>query len=158
MPATSGEFPAAPSSVRDARRFARAALAEWGALEWEWATAQLVSELATNAVLHARTAFRVELRLESDALVLRVADRSPRPVAVRQAGDEATTGRGLALVSLLASDWGVEGADGGKAVWCTIRASEDVGGHAGLDAAARAGRRAASRLAQPRSAALALAA
>ncbi len=34
--------------------------------------------------------------------------------------DEATTGRGLAIVSILASDWGVETTRGGKRVWFEI--------------------------------------
>ena len=34
--------------------------------------------------------------------------------------DEATTGRGLAIVSILASDWGVESTQGGKRVWFGI--------------------------------------
>lgn len=122
----SGDFPAETASVGKARRFVRAALQEWGATDVEWTAAQVVSELATNAVLHARSAYRVELAYDGDALTVRVSDASSRGVMPRRFSDVSTTGRGLGLVASLASEWGVDPGAEGKAVWCLLRPAESV--------------------------------
>lgn len=95
---------------------------ELDAGDFEFAASQLVSELATNAVIHARTRFSVSLSLEDDCLRLTVADRSPRSPVTKSHSQDATTGRGLSLVQALADDWGVQHHQGGKAVWAIIRA------------------------------------
>lgn len=81
----------------------------------------LVSELATNCVVHAGTGF--ELRLERTAGVVRVevtdqgvgmpAPRHPRPLE--------PSGRGLQIVDMLATTWGVRQEQGGRGhtVWFT---------------------------------------
>ena len=78
----------------------------------------LVSELVTNAVLHARTRFTVEVEVVDDTARVSVEDSSPLPPAVRTFSDLAGSGRGLHLVEALASRWGVDSRDGaGKRVW-----------------------------------------
>ena len=82
-----------------------------------------VSELVTNATLHARTAMRVDvLRTSEGRIRIAVRDGSAMIPQPRAYGVTATTGRGLRLVDAVCLDWGVDGvpaADGvGKTVWC----------------------------------------
>lgn len=85
----------------------------------------LVSELVTNAIVHGRSGATVDLSLDADR-VLRVAvtDDSPAllPEVDRHPRTSAEGGRGLLIVSLLATRWGVKPLDGGKAVWFELDA------------------------------------
>src|SRR4051812_20415725 len=82
----------------------------------------VASELATNALLHARTQFTLTLTLDGDRLRLTMADGSAtRPRMRRFNSAEATTGRGLRMVAQLSHAWGVEKDGHGKAVWCEFR-------------------------------------
>lgn len=92
-------------------------LEEWAVPDLEWVIAQLVTELATNAVLHAGTSFDIRLSLDADRLRCEVLDRGPRVPRMRRFGAEATTGRGLQMVEQLATDWGVARVSTGKVVW-----------------------------------------
>lgn len=107
------------SAVSGARGHVRRVLREHGADELEETAELAVSELATNAVLHARTPFTVAVRRAPSGRVrVEVADVSPAPVQLRRFGVSATTGRGLALVASVSHDWGVEVAErAGKTVW-----------------------------------------
>ena len=117
------QLPPAADSVRTARRFLRETLATWDAEPLEWTASQVLSELVTNAVLHAGTPVTVALALRPDGrLRLEVTDGSPRIPQQRRYGRQATTGRGIALVAGLAADWGVEHRSGGKTVWCEMAA------------------------------------
>lgn len=87
----------------------------------------LVSELAANVTLHARTEVRVTVRVEDEALWAEVKDWSSRlPHACLAPGD-ATSGRGLRLVEAIASRWGVERDDDGKVVWFVLRLDHPPG-------------------------------
>jgi anti-sigma regulatory factor (Ser/Thr protein kinase) len=114
------DFEPRPDCVQAARQFVRRTLDEWGAQDAEWAAGQVVSELATNAVLHARTPFTLILSLDAQDLLVRVRDGSARSPLMRHFGDEATTGRGLALVAQLSREWGVDREGRGKVVWSAI--------------------------------------
>ena len=70
--------------------------------------ALLVTELVTNAVLHARTAIVLIVDVGPGRVFLRVRDGSDAIPAPRRYGVEAATGRGLALVEQLATAWGVD--------------------------------------------------
>ncbi|MGW7204686.1 ATP-binding protein [Streptomyces sp. NPDC054837] len=115
------------SSVRLARAAVRTWLAEYG-LQDRAATAELlVSELATNAVVHARGRYRLTLSLTSGRLRCTVADEGPGlPATPGEASDaDSENGRGLLLVDALADRWGsgrVE--DGvGTEVWFELEAA-----------------------------------
>lgn len=115
------------SSVPEARHAVTSALASWGRDDLGWTAALLVSELAANVALHARTAFTVRLRLlPDDALRLEVSDLSARVPRVRRFGEEATTGRGLHLVEDLSRAWGVDVHPGGKTVWVELAPASDA--------------------------------
>src|SRR4051812_17068818 len=82
----------------------------------------LVTELSTNAVLHAATPYRVTLDQRDDGTVrIGVSDGSPRKPRAREYGVDATTGRGLGLVGSLAAAWGTSSLPYGKTVWCDLR-------------------------------------
>lgn len=78
----------------------------------------LVSELVTNAVLHARTDARVTAAVHDGRITVAVGDDDPHhaPV-VADRGAMATNGRGVMLVDTLASSWGVDLRDDSKVVW-----------------------------------------
>lgn len=77
----------------------------------------LVSELATNAFLHARSPFTVSAALEANAVRVEVEDESAQLPAVGHPDPEAAGGRGMFLVEALACCWGSEPTPGGKRVW-----------------------------------------
>lgn len=110
---------------RAARDFVRAALAGWdGAGDLQdlaESVTLLVSEVVTNAVVHASSDVEVLVRLTADAAVVEVTDTSDTAPAPRVAADEDTSGRGMALVDALARSWGVRPAPGGgKTVWFEV--------------------------------------
>jgi hypothetical protein len=81
----------------------------------------IVSELVTNALVHAGTAFTVTIDVGQDAVVLRVADGSAVPPVLGTLGVEEPGGRGLGIVAALAGAWGVTTEPGGgKSVWASI--------------------------------------
>lgn len=130
MPQSVLTLPPQTSSVVQARRAVRLALAEWDAERLEWTVSQLVSELATNAVIHAGTTFEVRLSLTGQHLRCEVSDTSPRNPRTRAYAADATTGRGLLLVERLATAWGVLRRVGGKTVWFELDVNVDGAGAA----------------------------
>lgn len=116
-------------SVPVARRFVRETLASWGVEDrFEWVATTVVSELTTNAVLHARTGFTVRLTLTDDALRIEVSDGSPRIPVPRQFDRHATTGRGLRMLGSLSPAHGIEPTPTGKTVWAELHAIPAGGG------------------------------
>ena len=95
-------------------------LRRWGRDDLTTSGALLVTELVTNAILHARTMVRVILERGVDFVRVEVRDGSPIRPALRNHGLDATTGRGLALVAKLAQSWGVDVDGAGKVVWARL--------------------------------------
>ncbi len=111
-------LPATPRSVGQARRFVRTVLAEVGREAWTDSAALAVSELVTNAVLHAHTEVELTVGTGPACVRIEVRDDNPAlPVVGNHPDLTAESGRGLLLVSTLADDWGVESTGDGKAVW-----------------------------------------
>ncbi|HEX3563728.1 MAG TPA: ATP-binding protein [Acidimicrobiales bacterium] len=105
-----------------ARRFLLATLSSWDREEFVDDGLLLLSELVTNATLHARTEILVLISLHPEWLRLAVTDASPRLPARRHYSEQSTTGRGLSLVGSLAREWGIEQhPDGTKTVWAELR-------------------------------------
>ena len=117
---TEGQFAPDPVSVRLARDLARAALADLdaGALG---DVLVVVSELATNAVRHARSPFTLRIVRADGEVRVEVEDRSTAAPAPRQPDRGAPGGRGLPLIDALADAWGFEPRAGGKQVWANVR-------------------------------------
>lgn len=117
------EFAAGPGAPRAARRFVADALRQWGHSDVLVNDAQLVvSELATNAVIHAHSPFSVLVRGEDAGVRLSVADQSPAKPELRNPSEDQPSGRGLHVVSALTSRWGVDTLDDGKSVWAHLPA------------------------------------
>ena len=113
------DLPPEPSSATRARQLAREHVAACPP-EIVDTVALLVTELVTNAVLHARTALHLVIETEPGMVRLRVEDHSPGAPVLRNYDTDDVTGRGLALVEMFATRWGVDPRPGGKAVWCEI--------------------------------------
>ncbi|MFF8727423.1 SpoIIE family protein phosphatase [Streptomyces sp. NPDC015171] len=86
----------------------------------------VLSELVTNAVVHAGTEVQIEWRLEeTGALVIEVRDQHPSRAPRDALGGEGPYdtpeyGRGLRLVATLAESWGVTYRTGAKTVWARL--------------------------------------
>jgi anti-sigma regulatory factor (Ser/Thr protein kinase) len=115
------DLPAVPESARLARRFAASVLTQWGLPALVDDVDLVVSELITNALLHARSnrqgGIRLELLRRGDSLVCRVSDGSALPPAPEQAAETAESGRGLLLVQAVSASWGWSYEPHGKVVW-----------------------------------------
>jgi anti-sigma regulatory factor (Ser/Thr protein kinase) len=108
-----------PSEVFAARHFVVYALEGWG-LEME-DVPLLVSELATNAVLHARSDFEVTVIRSARCVRVEVFDQNTRLPSFAVAPTDAYSGRGLMLLRGLSTNWGVEShSDIGKTIWFEV--------------------------------------
>jgi DNA-binding NarL/FixJ family response regulator len=107
-------------SVSAARRFVRRQVEQWHVGTVHDEASLVVTELAANAVDHARSSFHVHLVLTHAALRIEVRDRGTGTPEPQTIGRSQERGRGLHLVSALATSWGVEDARGGKVVWAEL--------------------------------------
>ena len=117
-------FRAEAAAVSDARRFAVEAwngLCDGSGDEVNGGMPLVVSELATNAVLHAGSGFAVTLTHDDDVMRVAVADDERERPAPVDAASSAVGGRGLRIVDLLADRWGVDDLADGKSVWVEFR-------------------------------------
>ena len=88
----------------------------------------LVSELVTNAIVHARTDVTLRVTIRRGVLRIEVADGSPVVPTPRRTSALAGTGRGLQLVDRLANRWGVQKSRGGKTIWFELSPIEQAAG------------------------------
>jgi anti-sigma regulatory factor (Ser/Thr protein kinase) len=117
------DFPARHEAARDARHFVSEALARTKVGATLLDDARLVvTELAANAVVHARSSFSVRVRIDESGVRLWVRDSSRARPMLRHTGPLSTSGRGLHLVDALSVEWGVEVMTHGKTVWADLRA------------------------------------
>jgi anti-sigma regulatory factor (Ser/Thr protein kinase) len=78
----------------------------------------VVSELVTNAMLHAQPPYTVSLRAFETTLRLEMLDGANAEPSMMVAGPLDTYGRGVMIVQALSRDWGVlTRTSGGKTVW-----------------------------------------
>jgi CheY-like chemotaxis protein len=113
-------FPGEVQSARAARRFAAGVLEAWHCAELEDSVLLLVSELVTNAVIHAHSDVEVVLRLHPQRVRVEIIDAASEYVHRRDATSEEQSGRGMALTEALASAWGIDTLVAGKAVWFEV--------------------------------------
>ncbi|MGD9483627.1 ATP-binding protein [Streptomyces sp. TRM70308] len=125
-PRYSETLPREPGSASTARRLVRAACAAWRLDDLADDGALIVSELVSNAVRHARRgSIRVVVeRHEAACVRIGVVDFSKAPPVRRVPGTEDEGGRGLALVTELAEEWGSDPLPWGKRVWAELRGRE----------------------------------
>lgn len=113
------------SSVPGARRFVIDGLRQWGREHLVDDAALCVTEMAANSALHSGSPYLhvrlrdtepgVRISVEDAGGLVPVAAVAPPPVA-----SQGTTGRGLAIVSVLAESWGIEEHVDGRRVWAEL--------------------------------------
>ena len=108
-----------PASVRKARGFTADVLADDGVEASVIEVAVLlVSELVTNAVVHARAPICLAVHTDAHWVRIEVEDPGHRRPVLRAL--DAVDGRGLRVVDKLATDWGTERRATHKVVWFEI--------------------------------------
>ncbi len=119
-------FPAHDQMVAFSRTEAAKTVADWGLASLVDDVTLVVSELVTNAIRHGRPPDEQDITLTlcvtDKGVCGEVCDHgkgTPRRVA---ADDDTEGGRGLAIVDMLAADWGVTDLPDGKRVWFKLRA------------------------------------
>lgn len=137
---------AGPRGVRDARSWVHQVCSEIGRDDLLECAALGVSELVTNALLHAAPPIQVQVRGTVDHPRIEVRDGSTRPPTLPSSEtsplaldpdalfddlDEAllTFGRGLDMVARASVAWGAEVEEDGKVLWFepTSALAEDAG-------------------------------
>jgi PAS domain S-box-containing protein len=114
-------LPSDLSSPGVARRVLSAALRESGRSEWTENAELALSEVVTNAVLHAHSPITLTVRVHRDRVEVEVEDLNPTPPSARDYDSQATTGRGMGMVAAVTSECGVRPLPGGgKAVWFRV--------------------------------------
>jgi anti-sigma regulatory factor (Ser/Thr protein kinase) len=111
------------SSPNAVRKWARGILTDWRVpSDAQHDVLLALSELAANAVLHARSDYLVVLRSTEAAVGVAVGDSDPGVPEPRSvADDSAKGGRGLHIVEAVGSNWGTEEIpDDGKFVWVQV--------------------------------------
>jgi anti-sigma regulatory factor (Ser/Thr protein kinase) len=112
---------ATPASLATAREFTRDALRRWNLFECRADTLVVVNELVTNAIIHGEGPVTLTMTLHDSVLHIVVRDHSPIQPASESPTDERTSGRGLAIVEAMTTDWGYSrSANAGKDVWADI--------------------------------------
>ena len=109
------------NSIPAARRFVLAAIGSVAA-EQRDAVSVMVSELAMNAVEHARTRFEVTVEITNGLLRVEVTDSGGGTAVARPLPDAASLrGRGLFIVGKLSDAWGTSSSAGpATSVWFTV--------------------------------------
>lgn len=123
------------TAPRQARRLLDTALAEWGLGHLADAADLITSELVTNAVMHGTEPALFNLYTDREPgaglLFIEIEDAGAHMPEMRDADDDATSGRGLLLVDVLAEDWGTEPLGSGKRVWASLAIAEKPGDERG---------------------------
>lgn len=113
------------ASVPGARRFVTDGLVEWGRDHLVDDAALCITEMAANSALHSGSPYMhirlrdlepaVRLSVEDDGALVPLPAVAPPPVE-----SQGTTGRGLAIVSVLAKSWGIEERADGRRIWAEL--------------------------------------
>jgi len=80
----------------------------------------LTSEVVTNAVLHGRSEVRLRVVVTPGVLHVEVGDDNSRHPQRASPDDGALDGRGMAIIDVLATRWGVRDTPNGKVVWFDV--------------------------------------
>ncbi len=117
----SQDFGLRPPAITEARRLVADALRRWGHDPALITDAELVvTELATNATLHARTPFRLTIHRYGPMLRISIDDRGPDLPAIQELDPYRPSGRGMHLIGAISRRWGVEVTRSGKTVWAEL--------------------------------------
>jgi anti-sigma regulatory factor (Ser/Thr protein kinase) len=83
----------------------------------------VLSELVTNAMVHAGAGCTIEMQHHDDRLRLEVRDQSSQAPRMRVVRASDLGGRGLHFVDGITEAWGWEPTVDGKRVWAVVRAA-----------------------------------
>jgi len=127
-------FDARVESLGPLRRMVTRVLEDWGCESVLDDAVLCASELASNAILHARVPFDVTILQVNGGVRIEVADERPHelPAVVPPTGSatditsQSTTGRGLQIVAAVSDRWGVTATDDEKSVWAELRPGGEV--------------------------------
>jgi anti-sigma regulatory factor (Ser/Thr protein kinase) len=112
-------FPAVAPSVRDARDFVTETLADTPTSLDDLRL--MVSELATNVIKHTPSSFHLAVHQTQTEICVEVTDHGCGRPTLLPVNAASSHGRGLQLVSMLSTQWGVRGeSEPGKTVWFTV--------------------------------------
>jgi anti-sigma regulatory factor (Ser/Thr protein kinase) len=118
-------FEATPISASQARAFVSDRLVDHRLPYLVESVRLVASELATNALVHAQTAFSVTLSASDTEVVLTVRDDSQVLPDRRAAQVLDATGRGLEIVEIVSQEWGINQDEAGsKGVWASFAIRE----------------------------------
>ncbi|MEV5080669.1 MULTISPECIES: SpoIIE family protein phosphatase [unclassified Streptomyces] len=86
------------------------------------------SELVANSLQHGTPPMRLRLRRTDRRLIVEVTDGDDHLPRRRRADPDDESGRGIAMIATIATNWGSRRTPGGgKAVWCEFTLPEEVG-------------------------------
>lgn len=109
-----------PDSVRASRQFVAQLLGD-APTNVSDAVILMTSELTTNCIRHAGSAFTLTIEVTAEQVRVEVTDSGTGTPSIRSPEPTETSGRGLQIVATLSDDWGVTPATGArsKTVWFT---------------------------------------
>ncbi len=110
-----------PQAVRQARSFVRQRCHASGLVGDTCDTAVLLtSETVANAFTHGRSEARLAVTADPDRVLVEVADDNSRHPQAAEPDAEALDGRGISILAMLATSWGVRDDPYGKTVWFEV--------------------------------------
>ena len=110
------DLPAEPEVVGRARAQVARQLSRWQLGHLVATTQVVVTELLTNAIVHARSPIQLRL-VRNQSLICEVSDSSAAAPHLRRAGRMDEGGRGLFLVAQLSQRWGTRYSGDRKTIW-----------------------------------------
>ncbi|MEE1940804.1 SpoIIE family protein phosphatase [Streptomyces sp. TRM 70361] len=116
------EYPPVSDAVPVARQVVSDTMHGWGLGRLATDMMLIADELVANAVRHARTPLRMELRRAEDRIVLEVTDSSSEEPRLVTSAPGEFGHRGIFLVDAIAARWGTRRVAGGKVVWAEVAA------------------------------------
>lgn len=120
---------AEPERISAARTLLREMLHDWADPEQVDSAVLMVSEMATNVLVHTDGDALMVAQASGEhgerRLRVEVSDGSDELPHKRRPGEMASSGRGLVLMEMLADVWGVDPRGSGKSIWFELYESAD---------------------------------
>lgn len=112
-----------PEAVLAVRHFVTGVLRLWQEDAVVGDAELVASELATNAVLHADSPFRVSLDRSVGVVCIAIQDTVEGRAEEQPPTHDEMSGRGMTIVSALSRRWGCDALPSGKVVWAELAAA-----------------------------------
>ncbi|MHB1988186.1 MAG: response regulator [Acidimicrobiales bacterium] len=125
--ATKRALGADASAPREARRFVAELLNKWSCADKLDVIQLALSELVTNAVIHAQSGPEIAVRLLDGCIRIEVSDNDPKLPERSAPSPLQSSGRGMHILDACATRWGVEPRSAGKIVWFEVPRLEQDG-------------------------------